>query len=285
MLHLGHAYSALVNQRCCEKYQGTMLLRLEDIDQARCTEALETQMLEDLRWMEFQWSGTSRRQSQHFSDYQQALETLKSMGVVYPAFMTRGEIRTAIAQKRAMQEDWPTDPDGTPHYPGAEATWSKQQQEVRRRQVPRHAWRLNMAAALAMLDAPLTWQEFDCANGEIRETVEAHPRQWGDVVLARPDTPTSYHLSVVVDDALQGITHVVRGRDLYHATAVHRLLQALLGLPEPIYHHHQLVLDEDGRKLSKSDGDQSLRHLQETGVEPAQLEQLFTSGLSKGGAE
>lgn len=277
-LHLGHAYSALINQRCCQQINGTLLLRLEDIDQTRCTPELEAQMLADLNWIGFTWSGTPRRQSQHFDDYQAALQKLHTAGLIYPAFMTRGEIRAAVADKARQNQPWPTDPDGAPHYPGPEAQWSLAQHNAQRAIQPKHTWRLNMTAALASIASPLTWQEFDCTGTRAQQAIKARPQDWGDVVLARSDTPTSYHLSVVVDDALQGVTHIVRGRDLFDSTAVHRLLQTLLGLPTPLYHHHDLVLGRDGRKLSKSQADQGLQHLRETGVKPEQLAALFSAG-------
>ena len=238
----------------CSAVGGTLLLRLEDIDQARCTAELERQMLEDLSWLGIKWSETPRRQSRHFSAYSQALDQLRREGLVYPAFLSRGEIRSMVAEKTRNGIEWPCDPDGAPHYPGFERDWPQARQTAMREQQPLHAWRLNMREVGKRVGEPLNWQETG-KNGDGKPSpVRAHPELWGDVVLARSDTPTSYHLAVTLDDAEQEITHVVRGRDLYHSTAIHRLLQHLLNLPAPVYHHHDLVLDEDGRKLSKSKG-------------------------------
>ena len=253
-LHLGHAFSALLNQRLADAAGGRLLLRIEDIDTTRCKPQLEAQMLDDLHWLGVVWEGTPRRQSEHFARYAAALDQLKRQGFAYPSFMSRAEI------KRAITTDWPTDPDGAPLYPGDERDWSRDQIEDALASGRQAIWRLNMAAAMDRLDGPLTWHE-----GEAGETITADPAAWGDVVLARADTPTSYHLSVTVDDALQQVTHVVRGRDLYHATAVHCLLQHLLDLPQPAYHHHRLILDDEGEKLSKRHASKSLRSLRADG--------------------
>lgn len=275
LLHLGHAYSALVNQRFCNEMKGRYVLRMEDIDLTRCTPQLEEQMLEDLRWLGIAWEEPVRRQSEHFEQYEAALTNLRARGLVYPSFMTRGEIKRAVADLEAEAGNWPRDPDGSPHYPGPERDWSVEQSEAMRQTHPKHAWRLNMKLAVEQVGAQLTWTEIDLGGDGQEQTVVAEPQSWGDVILARSDTPTSYHLSVTVDDALQGVSHVVRGRDLYQATAVHRLLQSLLDLPEPLYHHHDLVIDNTGRKLSKSDGDVSLKALRANGVKSAEIDRFF----------
>ena len=275
LLHLGHAYSALVNKQLCAQMNGQYLLRMEDIDLTRCTPQLERQTLSDLGWLGITWDEPVRRQSEHFDDYQAALDRLRAKGLVYPSFMTRGEIRNKVVELDQLGTGWPRDPDGSPHYPGAERDWSNDKCEAMRQANPKHAWRLNMKAALDMLDHQLDWQEFDPEDPNSTREVSAHPEKWGDVVLARSETPTSYHLAVTIDDALQEVTHVVRGRDLYEATSVHRLLQWLLNLPEPLYHHHDLVIDENGRKLSKSDGDVSLKALRDSGVQASQIASLF----------
>ncbi|NKB53907.1 MAG: tRNA glutamyl-Q(34) synthetase GluQRS [Rhizobiaceae bacterium] len=277
-LHLGHAYSALVNQQICAAIDGTCLLRLEDIDQTRCTPELAQQMLDDLTWLGIDWHGEPRRQSEHFADYRRALQKLRADGLIYPAFMSRGDIRRMLAQEvdASPDENWPRDPDGSPHYPGDERNWSLDQQQAMLSKNQKHSWRLNMAAALQLVPDQLYWREFEESDPAQSRNIPAKPELWGDVVLARSDTPTSYHLAVTVDDALQEVTHVVRGRDLYHATSVHRLLQVLLDLPAPRYHHHDLVIGPDGRKLSKSNGDVSLRALRRNGVDPANIAQHFT---------
>lgn len=270
-LHLGHAYSALLNFHMARDAGGKFLLRIEDIDQSRCRPDLETQMLHDLEWLGIEWDEEPRRQSEHFKDYGDALETLQDAKLVYPAYMSRGEIKKSIAAK---SRPWPTDPDGAPLYPGNERDWPLSQHDLAVAENTPHSLRLNMTAALAHANVALAWQESGAGpNGETG-TITAAPNAWGDVVLGRSDTPTSYHLSVVLDDALQGISHVVRGRDLFQATSVHRLLQKLLGLPQPQYHHHDLILADDGRKLSKSQHDTSITALREAGLTPADIARM-----------
>lgn len=264
-LHLGHAYSALLNQRLAREAGGELLLRMEDIDTMRCSPALEQAMLEDLHWLGLSWSGPVRRQSAHFDQYAEALQTLRNAELVYPSVMTRGDIKRSVAKKEAGGTVWPADPDGSPLYPGEERQWSQTTCQNIEAKGEVRTWRLDMQKCLDRLDGDLLWEETGRGWDGEHGSISAHPEIWGDVVLARADTPTSYHLSVVVDDALQGITHVVRGRDLFHATSVHRLLQRLLGLPSPLYHHHDLILDDAGRKLSKSDKDTSLQALRAAG--------------------
>lgn len=258
-LHLGHAYSALLNQKMAQEMDGRMLLRMEDIDRERCTPGLEAPMLDDLEWIGLSWEQPVRRQSEHFPVYQEALNRLIEMELVYPAFLSRSGIKREI--ERSDISDWPHDPDGAPLYPATERELSKRQQQARMAAGQPYAWRLNMDRALETVGKQLVWQEFAS-----REQINASPQAWGDVIIARRDMPTSYHLSVVIDDALQAITHVVRGKDLYDATSVHRLLQHLFGIEPPLYHHHRLVLDDDGNKLSKSRKDTSLRSLCDQGV-------------------
>jgi glutamyl-Q tRNA(Asp) synthetase len=268
-LHLGHALSALLNADLARGTGGWCLLRIEDIDPERSKPAFEAAIYEDLRWLGVDWPRPARRQSEHILDYAAALNRLRSRGLLYPCFCTRGEIRADAA---ARGPDWPRDPDGAPLYTGLCRQIAPHEVSRRLGRGDPHAWRLDMAKACAEAGV-LTWQDM-AANGEV-STVEAAPERWGDVVVARRDVPSSYHLSVVVDDADQKITHVVRGRDLYEATSVHRLLQALLGLPAPFYHHHRLILDDEGRKLSKSIGSTSLRQLRENGATPADIRRLL----------
>ncbi len=247
---------------------GRFLLRMEDIDTARCTPALEQGIYDDLRWLGLTWETPVRRQSEHFGEYRNALTKLADKGLVYPAFLSRGEVRERIGQALAKGEAWPSDPDGTPLYPMGERELSENERLDRIVSGAPYAWRLDMEKALAAVGDPLFWTESGADPDGESLNIAADPTRWGDVVIARKDTPTSYHLSVVVDDALQGVTHVVRGRDLFHATSVHRLLQKLLGLPEPNYHHHDLVLGDDGLKLSKSRKDTALVSLREQGFTP-----------------
>ncbi len=348
LLHLGHAYSALLNQRFADAGGGSLLLRLEDIDTARCTPEFEAGIFRDLAWLGIRWREPVRRQSDHFSLYAESLRRLERDGLVYPAFMSRGETRAHIAEREAGGENWPRDPDGVPLYPGLDKTLPRRRREALIASGKPFAWRLDMAAALERVGQSLAWQEFEAddffqegrdqdalpadlsrATQSLREepppltpphkgegdagaapterigvrhrsatpedspppcgeglgvgvpsarskttSIAASPRAWGDVILARRDVPTSYHLSVVVDDALQGITHVVRGRDLFAATAVHRVLQHLLGLPAPAYHHHRLILGPDGRKLSKSFQDTGIAALRDRGETPEGIARL-----------
>lgn len=261
-LHLGHALSALLNQSLAKEAGGRLLLRMEDIDVTRCRPEYETAALTDLAWLGLSWEEPIRRQSEHFADYEAALQSLIARGLVYPSFLSRGEIRALVTAAEAKGAVWPRDPDGAPHYPGLERNGTSGKREAGHRQ---QAWRLDMRKALAEIRGPLTWRETGAGPGGETGVITADASAWGDVVLSRPDAPSSYHLSVVVDDALQGVTHVVRGRDLFHATAVHRLLQVLLDLPEPVYHHHRLILGPDGRKLSKSLRDTGLSVLRQRG--------------------
>jgi glutamyl-Q tRNA(Asp) synthetase len=273
-LHLGHAYSALLNARLAERMGGRLLLRIEDIDLARSTPEFEAGIYRDLAWLGIEWQRPVRRQSEHFGDYESALNRLIAEELVYPAFMSRGEIRAFIADTEKRGRLWPRDPDGVPLYPAFDKALSRRERERRVADGAPFAWRLDMDAARARLGDRLSWTEFSSEELSGSEQVEARPEQWGDVVLARKEVPTSYHLSVVVDDALQGVTHVVRGRDLYAATGVQRLLQELLGLPAPHYFHHRLILGPDGRKLSKSLGDSGIAALRERGASAADVRKM-----------
>lgn len=280
LLHLGHAYSALLNHGLATTNGGRFLLRIEDIDIARCRPEYEEAIYRDLRWLGLDWEQPVRRQSEHFSFYQQALEDLIDRGLAYPAFLSRGEVRQRVAACEASGKAWPRDPDGAPCYPTEER---KLDRATTRRWIAegrQHAWRLDMTAATAaagdrLAGRPLAWNDTGYGPQRQTGTVPARPERWGDVILSRPDAPSSYHLSVTLDDALQGVTHVVRGQDLFHATAVHRLLQVLLDLPEPSYHHHGLVIGEDGRKLSKSNRDTGIAAYRDKGLSPSDLRLLF----------
>lgn len=267
-LHLGHAYSALLNASLARRLGGRFLLRIEDIDPTRCRPAFEEAIYEDLAWLGLTWEEPVRRQSQHMDDYGAALAKLREMGLLYPCYASRQEIRAAVAEReRAEGRPWPRDPDGAPLYPGLARQLPAQEIARRLASGEPHALRLDMTAALQRVGAAgreLSFVAFDPDGSERR--VVANPARWGDVVLARKEVPTSYHLSVVVDDALQGVTHVVRGQDLAAATDVHRLLQALLDLPVPRYHHHPLIADETGLKLAKSRGSPALRDLRAAGI-------------------
>lgn len=273
-LHLGHALSALLNYETARAAGGRFLLRVEDIDQERCRPEFEAAILEDLAWLGVEWEEPVRRQSEHFSDYTAALERLDDMGLTRPGFLTRAEIKAAVAEAEAGGRRWPRDPDGAPLYPGDDTVLSAEQIAARHAAEAPHTVRLDMAAALNRLGTAITWQEEGAGPAGETGTIVADPAAWGDVVLARKDVPTSYHIAVVVDDALQGVTHVLRGVDLFWSTSVHRMLQTLLGLPAPTYHHHRLILDRDGRKLSKSRGDTALAALRAAGATPADIRRM-----------
>ncbi|WP_421856965.1 tRNA glutamyl-Q(34) synthetase GluQRS [Oricola sp.] len=274
-LHLGHAYSAILNFEMARETGGTLLLRMEDIDTARCTPELEREIVEDLRWLGIEWSGPIRRQSEQFAVYRAALEVMEDEGLVYRSYLSRSEIRQIVEEHEARGLPWPRDPDGAPVYPG-------QRHEADGDDAP-YALRLDMRQALERIGAPLSWNEEGADETGAQGTVEADPLAWGDVVLARRDTPTSYNLSVVLDDDRQGVTHVVRGRDLFHATSVHVVLQELLGLTRPTYVHHDLVLGDDGRKLSKSNRDTSLAALRAAGATPGDIRRMIGLPVSPSG--
>jgi glutamyl-Q tRNA(Asp) synthetase len=269
-LHLGHALSALSNFDLARAAGGRFLLRIEDIDAARCRPDYEQAIYEDLAWLGITWEEPVRRQSAHFDDYRAALARLDALGLVYPSFESRGEIARLVAE-RESHAPWPRDPDGGPLYPGDARSLAPAERRRRMETGVPYALRLDMAAAIARTGA-LTWSETgaDSRAGP----VTAAPQMWGDVVLARKDMPTSYHLAVVVDDARQGVTDVVRGQDLFWSTSVHRVLQALLGLPAPNYHHHRLILDAEGKKLSKSTRATALRALRESGATAADIRRM-----------
>jgi glutamyl-Q tRNA(Asp) synthetase len=270
-LHIGHALSALVGWDMARRLGGRFLVRIEDIDLARCRPEYVSGMLEDLTWLGIRWEEPVLRQSEHFPVYRQAAGQLERAGLLYPCFATRGEIE-AVAAAGAV------DPDGAPLYPGLHKGLPAAEVARRQNRGERYALRLDMDRALELIRTklarqPLTFTELD-PDGT-RHVVTAAPERWGDAVILRKDVPASYHLAVVIDDARQGITHVTRGRDLYAATDLHRLLQVLLRLPEPVYHHHRLITDAAGRKLAKSARDTSLRSLREDGWTPVRLREAL----------
>jgi glutamyl-Q tRNA(Asp) synthetase len=271
-LHLGHALSALVNADMARAAGGSLLLRIEDIDATRCRPEYEATIYQELAWLGIAWEEPVRRQSEHLAEYRTALAQLDARGLLYASFESRGEVARLVAEREA-QGPWPRDPDGVPIYPGHARAMSAAQRAERIAAGEPYALRLDMAAALAAT-GQLAWVESGAGPSGESGTVTAAPRAWGDVILARKDMPTSYHLSVVVDDAFQGVTHVVRGQDLFWATSVHRLLQVLLGLPAPAYHHHRLVLGQDGTKLAKSTRSTALRELRASGVTPADIRRM-----------
>lgn len=268
-LHLGHAFSALLNADLARETGGRFLLRIEDIDPARCRVEFEAAIGEDLAWLGLSWEKPVRRQSEHFAEYRAALEELTALGLVYPSFESRTEVARLIAE-REKEAPWPRDPDGAPLYPGSARLLSAEERQRLLKSGAPFALRLDMAAACARV-GKLCWTERGEGPAGEAGTITADPAAWGDVIIARKETPTSYHLSVVVDDALQGTTEVVRGQDLFWATSVHRLLQELLALPQPAFRHHRLIRDEAGQKLSKSTDATGLRELRARGVTAAEI--------------
>jgi len=256
-LHLGHAYSALFAR--ARSKGGTFLLRIEDIDQTRCRPEFETAIAEDLAWLGLTWPLPARRQSEHFGAYGAALATLDNAGLLFPCFCTRADIQHEIKAAAGA----PHGPDG-PLYPGTCRHLSSAEQQRKIAEGKPYALRLRMTAAISAA-GPLTWR--DDARGDVAAT----PEIFGDVVLARKDTPASYHLACTWDDAVQNVTLVTRGDDLRPATHIHRLLQALLRLPTPRYLHHPLLKAQDSAKLSKRDNAPAIRDLRAAGRTPAQV--------------
>jgi glutamyl-Q tRNA(Asp) synthetase len=271
-LHLGHALSALLNADMARAAGGILLLRIEDIDASRCRPEYEAAIYNDLAWLGIRWREPVLRQSENYGKYRSALARLETMGLIYPSFESRAEITRLVAERDARGR-WPRDPDGAPLYPGSAKNLPAAERQRRIDSGEPYALRLDMPAALVRAKN-LTWSETGAGPAGESGTITTGPAIWGDVILARKETPTSYHLSVVVDDAAQQVTDVIRGQDLFHATAVHRLLQALLELPQPRYHHHRLVLDADGRKLSKSTQSTGLRELRARGESPKNIRRM-----------
>ena len=261
LLHLGHAYAAIFAWRRARDAGGRFLLRIEDIDAGRCRDDFVGAILDDLAWLGLDWDGTVRRQSEHLADYRAALDRLAEAGLIYPCFCTRADIARAL--------DAPQGPGG-PIYPGTCRALAPAVREQRIAAGAPYALRLDVVRAMAR-SGPLTF--VDETAGEIA----ADPLPQGDVVLARKDAPTSYHLAVTIDDALQGVTLVTRGRDLFAASHIHRLLQALLDLQTPRYCHHPLIVDADGRRYAKRDRALALRALKAAGRTPAELRALAAS--------
>ncbi len=275
-LHLGHAYSALLNYDMARECGGRFLLRIEDIDTARCRPEYEEAIYEDLRWLGISWHEPVRRQSEHFADYEAAVAKLEGQGLLYPSFESRAEI-AALVEDLDLHGGWPRDPDGVPIYPGRARKLSTAERKRRREAGEPFAVRLAMDAAVAragVLTSPRA------ARGRMARPVSSPPRRSAGATSCwrARNSPTSYHISAVVDDALQGVTDVVRGQDLFWSTSIHRLLQALLGLPEPAYHHHKLIFDDEGRKLAKSTQSTGLRELRSAGATLRDIRRLVGLG-------
>jgi glutamyl-Q tRNA(Asp) synthetase len=276
-LHLGHAYSAILNQELASRAGGRFLLRIEDIDETRCRPEFEAAIYEDLAWLGLRWEAPVRRQSEQLPHYAAAVRALAERGLAYPAFLSRLEVNRIVAEFERSGRQWPRDPDGVPHFPDVDRHRTAAEADALRAEGRPFTIRLDMAKAAAEA-GPVAWRELGAGPQGESGTLNARPEEWGDVVIARKDIPTSYHLAVVLDDAEQGVTEIVRGDDLFAATAVHRLLQKLLELPEPRYRHHRLIRDAQGQKLSKSDGATGLRELRAAGATPADIRRLVGLG-------
>ena len=261
-LHLGHAHAGLTAWREARSAGGRFLLRIEDIDRARSRAEFTTAILDDLAWLGLDWDGAVRVQSEHLADYQSALDRLAGRGLLYPCFCTRSEIHAEILRADAA----PHGPDG-PLYPGTCRRLAEDERCRRLAQGASFALRLDVERAGAAV-GPLSWQDRE------RGRQALDPGRFGDVVLARKETPTSYHLAVTVDDAIQGVTLVTRGLDLFEATHVHRLLQALLDLPTPDYFHHRLLVDREGKRFAKRDRGVSLAALRQAGHAPEAVRRM-----------
>lgn len=269
-LHLGHAFSALVVDRMARRFAGRFLVRIEDIDVTRARPEYIQGIFDDLAWLGINWERPVLYQSEHLADYKSAADRLGDLGLLYPCFASRAEIVAAADPSRL-------DPDGAVLYPGLWRGRTPQDIETARASGAPFAMRLDVEKAVALAGkklagTPLAFSELDDEGGERR--IVCAPQRWGDVIILRKEFPASYVIAVVVDDARQGITHVTRGMDLFAATDMQRLLQVLLDLPEPLYHHHRLILDATGRKLSKSQRDTSLASLREGGASPAKIRSL-----------
>ncbi len=272
LLHLGHAYSALAAFNAAQKNAGRFLLRIENIDETRCKPEFEQAIVDDLTWLGLTWEQPVRRQSDHLDDYENALAMLRQKGLVYRCFKTRKEIADDIARAPHLSPDGPEGPQytGEPLGETAEKTLLAQGAPF--------AWRLSMQNAKAYLGKAFEnlsfVEEWAGPNGETGR-INATPEIFGDAIIARKDLGTSYHLASVVDDALQGVTHIIRGEDLFPATHLHRLLQVLLELPVPIYQHHRLITDDNGKRFSKRDQSVTLASMRAKGTAPEEIQSML----------
>lgn len=292
-LHLGHAYSALLNSALAARLGGRCLLRIEDIDPGRSRPDLIAAIHDDLAWLGLRFDGSVRRQSDHLTFYRAHLDELAERGLAYPCFCSRGRIAAQVRDIEASGRILARDPDGVPLYPGTCRSLAPDEAARRLAAGEPHTFRLDMASALAAMPGPHVIRCFETHSPEgflaasdastrsdatfswkCRE-IHAEPSAWGDAVIGRRDVKASYHLCVVLDDALQGVSHVVRGQDLHAATSLHVLLQRLLGLSSPAYHHHDLIRAPGGEKLAKSKGSPSLADLRGTGVTPGEVREML----------
>jgi len=258
LLHVGNAYSALLCQAWAEKYSAELLLRIEDIDRTRCRSEFADAIIEDLRWLGLTWQSPVRFQSRHLQDYQQAIRTLKAMGLIYPCFCTRKQIQQEIMRMASA----PHAEEIIALYPGTCRDLPANEEYGRMQHEP-FAWRLNIDKAMELVGEGISWRD---GSGDVHAVNIDH-----DIIIGRKDIDFSYHLAVVVDDALQNISHVIRGRDMEDSTGIHRLLQKLLGLSEPVYLHHPLLCDQSGERLAKRNRATTLKSLRQMGVDVLKL--------------
>ncbi|MDQ6953665.1 MAG: tRNA glutamyl-Q(34) synthetase GluQRS [Mariprofundaceae bacterium] len=259
-LHVGHAYAVMQIEQWARQHDANILLRIEDIDHTRCRPQWIEPIQQDLQYFGFVWDGKVRQQSQYLDDYQQALQHLRDLDVLYPCFCTRRDIQKALKKQPEPSHIFDPYPQTCQHL--------RTQEQQKRMACEPFAWRLNCEKAMRMVQQPMTWFE----QGKIHIV---HIQDMGDVVLARKDIGTSYHIAVVVDDALQGVTHIIRGDDLSNSTPIHVLLQHLLGLPTPVYQHHALLCHRDGERLAKRQQSIHLRHLFEAGLSSQHLREYL----------
>lgn len=273
-LHCGHAYAAEQVFNAARARHGSCLLRIEDIDPTRCRPGYKTALVEDLHWLGFHWEEPVRCQSNHFDDYEGVLNALREKGLVYRSFLSRKALNEELDRR-----DVGFSPAGERPYPGPVAPLSRDEEDQRLSEGQLFAWRLSLSACQDWLGdcySKLCFEETGPVEASDNGAIQAHPEWLGDVIIARKDSPTSYHIAATHDDQLQGITHIVRGHDLYYATHVHVLIQAIMGWQTPVYYHHQVILGEDGLKLSKSKGAKTLRTLRDEGVSPEQIRRDWT---------
>jgi len=273
LLHVGNAYSSLTCQQWAEKHDAELLLRIEDIDHTRCRDAYTPQLIDDLQWLGIEWQGNILKQSEHQARYRAALEQLESIGVIYPCFCTRKHIQEEIERMGIAPHAEDSAREDADPYPGICREIDKHQRSERKLH-ERFAWRLDAAKAMALISEPLAWCDQDGRHHPV------HPSSLGDMVIGRKDIGISYHLAVVVDDAHQEISHVIRGEDLLSSTPLHRLLQALLELPSPTYIHHPLLVDGDGNRLAKRNNATTLKSLREAGISADSLRHFLMDNHS-----
>jgi len=288
-LHLGHAYSACLAHQLASRHDGQFLLRIEDIDIGRSRTHFVDAIIDDLHWLGLSWQEPVIRQSQRFNIYKSALKRLDALGLIYPCWATRAEIRAHIEDLPGGMKNWPRDPDGAVIYPKLYTDISDHTRRELMWEGRDYAWRINIEKMHKLAEekngGPLFFHEIDFLQDAQSHTVKVDARQFGDVIIARKDIPTSYHLSVVIDDDLQNITHIVRGVDLKPAAHIHRLLQCILDLKRTKYCHHPLIQSIEGRRLSKTAGDEGFRSIGNNALKAEDVRALLPAPIGHGAFE